>query len=69
MFKKNFEIIIGASNDLANATKLAQNMVTKWGLSEKAGFVYYDPHDRSRIVSESYLALIDSEIKEILQVI
>ena len=34
-------VTTGASNDIDRATKLARNMVTKWGLSEKMGPLAY----------------------------
>jgi cell division protease FtsH len=34
-------VTTGASNDIERATQLANNMVTKWGLSEKLGPLYY----------------------------
>ena len=36
------EVTTGASNDIHQATDLARNMVTKWGLSEKMGPLRYD---------------------------
>ncbi|WP_235937466.1 ATP-dependent zinc metalloprotease FtsH [Marinobacter caseinilyticus] len=35
-------VTTGASNDIERATKLARNMVTRWGLSEKLGPLQYD---------------------------
>ncbi|TDJ29210.1 MAG: ATP-dependent zinc metalloprotease FtsH [Gammaproteobacteria bacterium] len=35
-------VTTGASNDIERATKLARNMVTKWGLSSKMGPLMYD---------------------------
>ena len=34
-------VTTGASNDIERATQLANNMVTKWGLSEKMGPLHY----------------------------
>ena len=34
-------VTTGASNDIERATQLANNMVTKWGLSEKLGPLHY----------------------------
>lgn len=31
----------GASNDIERATKMARNMVTKWGLSDELGPIAY----------------------------
>ena len=44
VFGKN-NTTIGAENDLHNATKIAYNMVTKWGYSDKLGLVYYADQD------------------------
>ena len=35
------KVTTGASNDIERATKLARNMVTKWGLSEELGPIAY----------------------------
>ncbi|HHX82015.1 MAG TPA: ATP-dependent zinc metalloprotease FtsH, partial [Pseudomonadaceae bacterium] len=35
-------VTTGASNDIQRATQMAQNMVTKWGLSERLGPLQYD---------------------------
>jgi len=35
------KVTTGASNDIERATKLARNMVTKWGLSDELGPVAY----------------------------
>lgn len=55
----------GAENDLLTATKLAHNMVTKWGYSEKLGLIYLDDKDKElNFVSDK---LIEEEVKLILQ--
>lgn len=38
-------VTTGASNDIERATQLANNMVTKWGLSEKLGPLHYGEDD------------------------
>ena len=35
------KVTTGASNDIERATKMARNMVTKWGLSDEMGPVTY----------------------------
>jgi len=35
------KVTTGASNDIERATKLARNMVTKWGLSDEMGPIAY----------------------------
>lgn len=67
----------GASNDIQQATKMARNMVTKWGLSEKAGPVLYSEEEGDPFmgqggggagmkVSGETAKLLDAEIRKIL---
>ena len=35
------KVTTGASNDIERATKMARNMVTKWGLSDELGPITY----------------------------
>ena len=68
----------GASNDIQQATKMARNMVTKWGLSDKAGPVLYSEEEGeiflgkgnagggSMNVSGETAKLLDAEIRKIL---
>jgi cell division protease FtsH len=71
------KITTGASNDIAKATEIARNMITKWGLSEKLGPLTYTA-DESEIflgrsvtqqknVSDATAALIDQEIKDVIE--
>ena len=70
------DISTGASNDIERATKLARNMVTRYGFSEKLGPVVYGQDEgevflgrdfgQSRNYSESVAAEIDSEIRELI---
>ena len=71
------DISTGASNDIERATKIAREMVTKYGMSEKLGpicfggteeevFLGRDMATHSRDYSESTAAQIDTEIKEIV---
>ncbi|SFX57321.1 ATP-dependent zinc metalloprotease FtsH [Marinospirillum alkaliphilum] len=68
----------GASNDIQQATKMARNMVTKWGLSDTAGPVLYS-EDEGEIflgkgnagggnmnVSGETAKMLDAEIRRIL---
>lgn len=64
------DICTGASNDIKVATELAENMVTKWGMSDKLGPLYYGKESdvalrfyRDKHTSESVQSVIDSEIK------
>ncbi len=70
-------ITTGATNDIEHATRLARNMVTKWGLSEKLGPLKYDEDDgevflgmsagaRPKSVSDDTARLIDDEVRSII---
>ena len=71
----------GAENDLQQATEIARQMVTRWGMSDKLGPVTLAPRDdpylggadrligfgESRPYSETTATLIDAEVQRILQ--
>src|SRR5579859_7821266 len=71
----------GAENDMQQATDLARQMVTRWGMSEKLGPVTLAPRDDpylggrdgfagfggSRAYSESTAKVVDDEVERILQ--
>jgi cell division protease FtsH len=70
-------ITTGASNDIEQATRLARNMVTKWGLSEKLGPLKYDEDDaevflgmsagtKTKAISSTTARLIDEEVRSII---
>lgn len=69
-------ISTGASNDMQRATKLARNMVSQWGMSEKMGnMTYGEPHEhvfmgrdfgQSKDYSEQVAYEIDIEVKKII---
>ena len=69
------DISTGASNDIQQATNIARNMVTVYGMSEKLGPITYDSSERSIFIgrdfgttksySEETAALIDEEVKRI----
>jgi cell division protease FtsH len=71
------DITTGASNDMQNATKLAKNMVTQWGMSDVLGpRVYGEREDmiflgreitESRDYSESKAVVIDQEIDALIK--
>ncbi|MDR0805019.1 MAG: ATP-dependent zinc metalloprotease FtsH [Oscillospiraceae bacterium] len=71
------DISTGASNDIAKATEIARNMVTRYGFSEKLGPVLYGhenpevflgrDYSQGRNYSESIAALIDDEVKSIME--
>jgi cell division protease FtsH len=66
----------GAQSDIDGATRLAKAMVTRWGLSEKLGYVAYGDNQeevflgmsmgRQQNVSEATAQLIDSEVKRLV---
>jgi cell division protease FtsH len=61
-------ITTGASQDIKQATKIAKNMIIKWGMSEKLGFrSFYDSEgyylEASDQISQQTSEIIDSEIK------
>lgn len=69
------DVTTGPSNDLQVATKLARNMVTKWGMSDVLGPVAYDGTGRSmfgegiesRPYSEATEKTIDQEVSSIVR--
>ena len=70
------KVTSGASSDIEMATKMARNMVTKFGMSEKLGPLQYGENEeevflgrsvqRHQNVSEETAKLIDTEIRQIV---
>lgn len=69
------DISTGASNDLTRASKLAHDMVAKYGMSERIGAVSYDAGDeifvgrdyeRTKAYSERTAGEIDIEVKHLI---
>ena len=70
------KITTGASNDIAKATEIARNMVTKWGLSTKLGPLTYSDEQEEvflgrsvtqhKTVSDATAAIIDAEVRAII---
>ncbi len=71
------DITTGASQDIKQATKVAKNMVMKYGMSEKIGIICYDNDDdevfigrdlahSTRGFSEEVAGKIDEEVKRII---
>ena len=67
----------GAENDIEQATQMARNMVTRWGMSEAVGMVQLAPRENrflgtgggfggEKPFSEQTAALIDAEVQGII---
>jgi cell division protease FtsH len=69
-------VTTGASQDIQQATELARNMVTKWGLSERLGPITYGEEDNEvflghsvtqhKNVSDETAHVIDEEVRAII---
>ena len=70
------DISTGASNDIERATKIARNMVTKYGMSERIGTITLGQNQeevflgrdfaQSKEYSEETAGMIDEEVKSII---
>jgi len=70
------KVTTGASNDIERATKMARNMVTKWGLSEELGPIAYAEEEgevflgrsvsQTKNVSDDTAKKIDDVVRSIL---
>lgn len=66
------QVTTGASSDIQQATSMARNMVTKWGLSDKVGSIDYSEDEGSRFYaankpfSQDTGRMIDEEVKRII---
>ncbi len=70
------DITTGASQDIKQATKMAKDMVTRYGMSENIGLICYDNDDdevfigrdlaHTRGYSEGVASAIDQEVKNII---
>ena len=67
----------GAESDIEQATRLARNMVTRWGMSDKLGMVQLAPRenpyletfagrDGARTISEETARAVDEEVRQII---
>jgi cell division protease FtsH len=69
-------VTTGASNDIERATKMARNMVTKWGLSDELGPIAYGDEEeevflgrsvsQTKSVSDDTARKIDEVVRKIL---
>lgn len=68
----------GAENDIEQATSLARDMVTRWGMSDRLGMVQLAPrenpflgtvagYDNARPFSEETARAIDAEVRRIIE--
>ena len=70
------KVTTGASNDIERATKMARNMVTKWGLSDELGPIAYGEEEdevflgrsvtQHKNVSDDTARKIDEVVRSIL---
>ena len=69
------DISVGASNDIDRATKLAKDMVARYGMCERLGTVSYldggevfigRDYQTTKSYSEKYAATIDDEVKNLI---
>ncbi len=71
------DITTGAENDLQEVTKLAREMVTRWGMSQRVGAVYLGGEQEvflgrevglreKQMYSEHTAALIDEEVQRLI---
>jgi cell division protease FtsH len=70
------KVTTGASNDIERATKMARNMVTKWGLSDEMGPIAYGEEEdevflgrsvtQTKNVSDDTARKIDGVVRTIL---
>ena len=70
------DVTTGASQDIKQVTDTARSMITKFGMSEKLGFINYEENTdevflgrdlgHSRSFSEEVASIIDKEVKKIV---
>jgi len=59
------ETTSGAMSDISNATRIARNMVTKYGFSDEIGLVNYGGSTGEEHASEETRNKIDAEVKKL----
>ena len=60
------EVTSGASSDIVSATRLAREMVTRYGMSKAVGVVAHDYEDAGKSVSTETRRVIEAEVRELL---
>ena len=77
MYKRQGTRTTGAENDIEQATQLARNMVTRWGMSDQLGMVQLAPRENpflpgqgglpgAKPFGEQTAQVIDSEVQRII---
>ena len=61
------QVTSGASSDIVQATRLAREMVTKYGMSKVVGVVAHNYEDDGKSMSMDTRLLVESEVRELLQ--
>ncbi len=61
------QITTGASDDLQKVYQLAHNIVTKFGMTSKLGYVAFRDEDYQKQVSDETQNEIDRQIRELIQ--
>jgi ATP-dependent metalloprotease len=61
------KVTSGASTDIISATKLAREMVTKYGMSKTIGVVAHNYEDDGKSMSTETRLMIESEVRILLQ--
>ena len=61
------KVTSGASSDLRQATSLAREMVTEYGMGNEVGLVTHDYKDDGRSMSSETRLLIEKEVKQFLE--
>ncbi|XP_020235518.2 ATP-dependent zinc metalloprotease FTSH 4, mitochondrial [Cajanus cajan] len=61
------EVSSGASSDLRQATRLAREMVTKYGMGNEVGLATHNYNDNGRSMSSKTRLIIEKEVKELLE--
>ncbi|XP_050376411.1 ATP-dependent zinc metalloprotease FTSH 4, mitochondrial-like [Argentina anserina] len=61
------KVTSGASSDIEEATYLATDMVTRYGMSLKIGHVFHDYDEGGSTLSAETRSLIENEVRELLE--